>query len=106
MAKCQETKRPLHRAKGAECVGYLLSFSNCLVFFPWPLTPGSRHLVFPPGTYPSPMELDHVFINQEVIAVDHLPLEFAVAPDARKLQLGEEIVVDMRRQINQAGTAL
>ena len=52
------------------------------------------------------MQFDHVFIGQEVIPVDHLALEFPVPPDARVLELGKKIMVDMCRQVEQAGAAL
>jgi len=54
----------------------------------------------------SPVQFDHVFIGQEVIPVDHLALEFPVPPDARVLELGKKIMVDMCRQVEQAGAAL
>jgi hypothetical protein len=54
----------------------------------------------------SPVQFDHVFILEEVIAVDHLALKFPVAPDARILELGEKIVVDMCSKVEQAGPAL
>jgi N-glycosylase/DNA lyase len=54
----------------------------------------------------SPVQFDHVFILKEVIAVDHLALEFPVPPDARILELGEKIMVDMCSEVEQAGSAL
>ena len=56
-----------------------------------------------PETCPSAVQFDHVFIREEVIAVDHLALKFPVPPDARILELGEKIMVDMRRQVEHAG---
>jgi hypothetical protein len=52
------------------------------------------------------MQFDHVFILEEVIAIDHLALKFPVAPDARIPELGEKIVVDMCGKVEQAGPAL
>jgi hypothetical protein len=50
----------------------------------------------------SPVQFHYVFIRQEVIAVDHLALKSPVPPDARILELAEKIMVDMRRQVEQA----
>jgi hypothetical protein len=52
------------------------------------------------------VQFDHVFILEEVIAVDHLALKFPVPPDARILELGEKIMVDMCSEVEQAGSAL
>ena len=71
---------------------------------PQSLAPNTQPLA--PETCPSPVQFDHVFILEQIIAVDHLALEFPVPPDARILELGEKIMVDMCRQVEHAGSAL
>ena len=82
----------------------LLQFTihNC----PSPQRPAPSTWNLAPETCPSPVQFDHVFILEEVIAVDHLALEFPVPPDARILELGEKIMVNMCSQVEHARSAL